>query len=349
MLVLAILVIAPTRVRADRWLVVEAPAAIAISEAQSGAFRTGVMPALGVYAGGGAALGVRLRAGVLRNGPAPSGHLGDPGLGGLGTAGVALRLSARGLWIEGVAGGGLTGHDVVPSLEAGVGWDFAAGAIDLGPSARYLRVINRDPMAAFGSVDLVLVGIDLQLGRARARPPRRAVVAAPAAAAPVSIDARDHTVERDPDRVVEREASCASDSDGCELAAHLFLHDDRIVLDERVLFDSGRARVKSRGRELIGELVRIWREHPEWRRMAIEGHADVRGSDEANLALSQHRAERVRDVFVRLGVDPARLDVIGRGRSRPIDPGTSEVAHQRNRRVEFVIERAPVAGSAGSQ
>src|SRR2546429_1093382 len=89
----------PARLHADGWIVAEAPAAVAISEPQSGLFRAGVMPAIGAYTDNGiVALGLRMRAGVLRNGPAPSGQLGDPGMAGLGTVGVALRLALHGLW-----------------------------------------------------------------------------------------------------------------------------------------------------------------------------------------------------------------------------------------------------------
>jgi len=343
--VAAMLAAFPARLHADGWIVAEAPAAVAISEPQSGLFRAGVMPAIGAYTDNGiVALGLRMRAGMLRNGAAPSGQLGDPGMGGLATAGVALRLALQGLWIEGVAGGGVTGRDLVPSVEAGVGWDFAAGPVDIGPSARYVRVVSRDPDASLGSANLVLVGIDVRFGKARpASPPPSVELAATPRAAPPAPG-----VDRDGDRVVEHEAGCDRDPDGCELAPQIVMYDDRIVLDERVLFDTDRARVKSQGHDLIGELVRIWSEHPDWRRMSIEGHADVRGSDEYNLELSQRRAEHVRDELVKQGVDPARIDTIGYGRSRPVDPGTSEEAHQHNRRVEFVIDRE-VAVVAGAQ
>ena len=46
---------------------VEAPAAIAVSDAQAGVFRPGAMPAFGAYADNGwLALGARARAGILR-------------------------------------------------------------------------------------------------------------------------------------------------------------------------------------------------------------------------------------------------------------------------------------------
>src|ERR1051325_10067301 len=129
----AALAAGPARLRADGWVVAEAPAAIAISEPQSGMFRAGVMPAIGAYSDNGiVALGLRMRAGVLRHGSAPGGHLGDPGLGGLGTAGIALRIAAHGLWLEGVAGGGLTGRD---PLASGGGDARRSGEATAGPPA----------------------------------------------------------------------------------------------------------------------------------------------------------------------------------------------------------------------
>jgi hypothetical protein len=71
----------------------------------------------------------------------------------------------------------------------------------------------------------------------------------------------------------------------------------------------------------------------------IEGHADVRGPDDYNLALSQRRAELARAALVKQGFTVERIDAVGYGRSRPRDPGTSDEAHHRNRRVEFVIVR----------
>jgi outer membrane protein OmpA-like peptidoglycan-associated protein len=327
---------------ADDWVVAEAPAAFAVSAAQEGLFRPGAMPALGVYHETSvAAVGLRMRAGVLRDGRAPGNGLKDPGVGGLGSAGVAVRFARRGMWIEAVGGAGVTGKDVVPVVEAGFGWDFAVGGVDLGPSLRYVRLQHGDPM--LGSADLVLVGVDVQLGKDR---PHHAVLPPPRVEVAPAVE-----VDRDRDEdLVETDASCATDGTGCdttgaELAAALDaglveITDDRIVLDERVLFDLDRARVRSAGRAVIAAIAKTWTAHPEWTKLVIEGHADVRGPDDYNLELSRRRAEHARDVLLHLGVAPDRVDAVGYGRARPRDPGTSEAAHQRNRRVEFVIVRA---------
>jgi outer membrane protein OmpA-like peptidoglycan-associated protein len=324
--------------RADVWVTAEAPAAIPLSDAQVGIFRPGVMPAFGLYDDRGiVAIGVRARAGVLRNGPAPGMNLSDPGVGGLGSLGLAFRIAGRGPWAEVVVGGGLTGRDLVPVAEAGFGWEFGTGYVDFGPSVRLVHVVGSSAMDRFGNADLVLVGVDARFGKSK---PKRAPRITPAmvVVAPVPVVEPPAPGEPDGDAIVDGEPGCADDGEGCT-AAVIEVHDDRIVLEERVLFEVARAHVKSRGREMLAELAVVWRAHPEWIRMTIEGHADVRGPDSYNDWLSQLRAERVRDQLVRLGFEVDRIDAIGYGRTRPRDPGTSEEAHQRNRRVEFVIHR----------
>lgn len=72
-------------------------------------------------------------------------------------------------------------------------------------------------------------------------------------------------------------------------------------------------------------------------RVLIEGHTDNRGSANLNQALSQQRAEAVREALIEEGVDPARLSAEGRGKDQPVaDNGTAE-GRARNRRVEIVI------------
>ncbi len=71
----------------------------------------------------------------------------------------------------------------------------------------------------------------------------------------------------------------------------------------------------------------------------IEGHADASGVAAVNLALSQKRAEAVREYLVDKGADPAMLKPVGVGANAPKnskDPFSPE-----NRRVE--IGRAEAA------
>jgi outer membrane protein OmpA-like peptidoglycan-associated protein len=331
---------------ADTWMSAELPTAVAVSDMQEQTFRAGAMPAVGGYLtlDEHFALGLRVRAGVLRNGAAPGGNFMDPSTGGLATAGFAARAIAGGAYFEVVAGGGVTGNDIVPAFEAGVGYMFDFEHMAVGPSARYVHLVAGSG-ATFGSADLVLVGVDVQLGHDHHRVvmPRIARVVAEPPPPPPVVAA---TVGFDDDRIVDSEPSCADllefldDGSGCGPGAVVDVQGDRIILDDRVLFDTDHAHVHTEGREVVRAIVKAAAQHPEWLTITIEGHADVRGGDAYNQALSEARAERTRDIMVQAGIAPDRVKTVGYGRTHPRDAGMTPEAHHHNRRVEFVIDRA---------
>jgi len=51
------------------------------------------------------------------------------------------------------------------------------------------------------------------------------------------------------------------------------------------------------------------------------------------------RADQVRALMIKRGSPADAITAVGLGRTRLRDTGTSELANQHNRRVEFVIER----------
>ncbi|NTU93495.1 MAG: peptidoglycan-associated lipoprotein Pal [Chlorobiaceae bacterium] len=67
----------------------------------------------------------------------------------------------------------------------------------------------------------------------------------------------------------------------------------------------------------------------------LEGHCDERGTSEYNMALGERRANMAKDYLVRLGVDPTRLQTVSFGEEQPLDPGHTEDAWAKNRRVHF--------------
>lgn len=69
----------------------------------------------------------------------------------------------------------------------------------------------------------------------------------------------------------------------------------------------------------------------------VDGHADERGSTEYNLALSQRRAETVRDFLTGYGIAATRVSTIPYGEERPRVDGTGESTWAQNRRAEFSI------------
>jgi peptidoglycan-associated lipoprotein len=74
------------------------------------------------------------------------------------------------------------------------------------------------------------------------------------------------------------------------------------------------------------------------RRINIEGHCDERGTEEYNMSLSEFRASIVRTELAKRGVQAELMSVIPYGEGRPVDPGHSEEAWAKNRRVQFFVQ-----------
>jgi peptidoglycan-associated lipoprotein len=72
-------------------------------------------------------------------------------------------------------------------------------------------------------------------------------------------------------------------------------------------------------------------------RVSVEGHADMRGTNEYNLALGERRGNAVRDYLTGLGIAADRLTVVSKGEEEPLCQDDSEACHARNRRGHFVI------------
>jgi len=80
----------------------------------------------------------------------------------------------------------------------------------------------------------------------------------------------------------------------------------------------------------------------------IAGHTDNTGDANANQALSQRRAEAVRDALVRDGVNPSMLTARGYGDSQPVASNDTAQGRYQNRRINFsVAGQATTTGGAG--
>jgi peptidoglycan-associated lipoprotein len=103
-----------------------------------------------------------------------------------------------------------------------------------------------------------------------------------------------------------------------------------------VMFDYDQFNIRDDQRGLLqknADYMRRWTTV----RVSVEGHADLRGTNEYNLALGQRRANAVRDYLVSLGVTTDRFVIIGKGEEEPVCSEDTEACHARNRRVHFII------------
>jgi outer membrane protein OmpA-like peptidoglycan-associated protein len=115
-----------------------------------------------------------------------------------------------------------------------------------------------------------------------------------------------------------------------------------------LVFPVGRAELEPRQESLavqegkeIRELVAEAKGLGEQTSVEIIGHTDSTGIEGTNQLLSQQRADRVREILLRSGVQPANLTSRGVGNTQPLQPEDTEEGRRENRSVNFKITFTP--------
>jgi len=120
---------------------------------------------------------------------------------------------------------------------------------------------------------------------------------------------------------------------------------DRFVLQSEVFFDTGQSVLKPEGRteldKIAAALLELNNQIPQeiaWV-LRVDGHTDVRPTTgtRTNWDLSAARAIAVVQYLISRAMPPQRLVAAGFGEFQPIDPGNTEEAYGRNRRIELKL------------
>jgi chemotaxis protein MotB len=122
---------------------------------------------------------------------------------------------------------------------------------------------------------------------------------------------------------------------------------DRFVFQSEVFFDSASSVLKPEGRAeldpLAAALLDLEKKIPSeiaWV-LRVDGHTDVRPINstqfKSNWDLSAARAISVVQYLMSKGVSPQHLVAAGFGEFQPIDPGNTDEAYSRNRRIELKL------------
>ena len=114
-----------------------------------------------------------------------------------------------------------------------------------------------------------------------------------------------------------------------------------ISLADNMLYESGTYKINKRASETLSKIAKIIKDYKDYD-VLIEGNTDnvpiKRENIRNNWDLSCLRASSVVQALQEdYGVDPKRLTAGGRGEYNPIQPNTTEVGKQRNRRTQIII------------
>jgi outer membrane protein OmpA-like peptidoglycan-associated protein len=152
---------------------------------------------------------------------------------------------------------------------------------------------------------------------------------------------------RDPDDACPDQpgpGNADSQKNGCPLAR---LTNSQVEILDQVKFKSGSSTILAESNPVLEAVAKILKDHPELKKVRVEGHTDNRGSKATNKSLSIQRAAAVVQWLTsKGGVAKSRLTSVGLGMETPIESNDTDAGRQANRRVEFhITEGAPTSAS----
>jgi outer membrane protein OmpA-like peptidoglycan-associated protein len=101
-------------------------------------------------------------------------------------------------------------------------------------------------------------------------------------------------------------------------------------------FDTDKSDIRSNDMNKVSEIAAYMRQNSS-ATVGIDGHADPRGTDQYNQALSQRRVDAVRDALAKAGVQSDRIKTGAFGEQKPECSESTAACWQRDRRVEVLI------------
>jgi len=103
-------------------------------------------------------------------------------------------------------------------------------------------------------------------------------------------------------------------------------------------FASGSAQIPADSTDYLNRVAAAIKAAPSGTVLEIAGHTDSTGDAASNMALSQQRADAVRNYLIQQGVPSGMLVAKGYGDSHPISTNDTEEGKFRNRRFQFKLQ-----------
>lgn len=146
----------------------------------------------------------------------------------------------------------------------------------------------------------------------------------------------------DQDGVLDIEDLCPREvgipaSHGCPEGIEFFKQGETIGTRFPIAFNFNSSKIAGDVAKGLSEVAEVLLNHPEIKKVRIEGHADIIGGDEVNARVSLGRAMMVKQFLEKCGVSSDRLRAVGMGSKQPIQSNKTAAGRRANRRATVLV------------
>lgn len=116
----------------------------------------------------------------------------------------------------------------------------------------------------------------------------------------------------------------------------------KLVMPGSITFATGKADIQPSFYQILAQLSTNFRSFQD-NNLIVTGHTDTTGNSDANLGLSNRRADAVAQYLRANGIQASRINAIGMGSSMPVATNATADGRAQNRRIEISLVPRQVA------
>ncbi len=110
----------------------------------------------------------------------------------------------------------------------------------------------------------------------------------------------------------------------------------KVLMNVKVFFDYDKSDLRDDTTQVLNQALGLLERNPK-AELLLTGNADVRGSEQYNQKLGEHRALSVKEYIANRGISEDRLKILSRGKLDALAPKNDIVGMQKDRNVQFMV------------